>query len=320
MEESAFIEEWNSETPYIEAHSSGSTGNPKKIRLSKHDMLLSARATNDFFGINKHSILVCPMDYRFIGAKMMAVRSLISGAKLVSIPPSNHFDFDCRADLLAVVPSQVDCILKNEKLLRLTRNLIIGGAPLDDERRAALINAGIRAYITYGMTETASHVALSALDSDVFTALPGITFSLDNRSCLIINMPERDVNRVVTNDIALLVDSQHFRWLGRFDNVINSGGLKIHPEQIEPVVKNVLKELKLPFTDVQIVGTPSDKWGEEAVCLIETDRILDNNIRTIILTKIKKSVTDVRYTPHDIICVKKIARTPNGKKIYKNDR
>ena len=318
-----FARAWASSLPYIETETSGSTGEPKMIRLSKHDMLCSARATLEFLKIRKGSRFICPMDFRYIGAKMMYVRAKIADGELINPPPSNLFSFDGFADLLAIVPSQVDNFIAQPTLLSRIKNIIIGGSFLNNYRRDFLLEYQhknkneLKIFCTYGMTETASHVALSPLSSDIYTGLPGITFSKDSRDCLVINLIGRDANQVVTNDIVELIDGSNFRIIGRHDNVINSGGLKIQPELIEPYIETVLNKFKIPFSGILVTSSPSAKWGEEAVCFIETSINLNECQIKIITENVKQSLEDKRKAPRKYIAITKLNRTSTGKIIRK---
>ena len=260
-----FISQWLDSRDFIEAHTSGSTGAPKAVRLAKADMRASARATNGFFGLTEGSLFVSPLSPDYIAGKMMIVRALEAGGEIVMLPPSNHFEMpEADVALLAIVPSQVPWLLERGDSARV-RNIIIGGAKLDDSMRRALVDAGFNAYETYGMTETCSHVALRHVSGEVFSAMPGVTFSTDARGCLEIDIPNMSVKRVVTNDIVELHSEKEFRWLGRFDNVINSGGIKIFPEELEErIARLVPREVCGEF---YIVGRRHDVWGE-CVCMV----------------------------------------------------
>lgn len=301
---------WDDASGYIEVQTSGSTGVPKKIFLSKHDMRVSADTTNLFFGLGAGSRFVCPMSFDFIGARMMLVRARQCGGILEVIPPSNSFTFEAEADLLAIVPSQVDALVEN---IRKPRNVIIGGAPLDAKRRKLLIDSQINAFTTYGMTETASHVALARIDSKIYNALPGVTFSLDERGCIVIDMYGRDVSHIVTNDLAELFSPTAFRWLGRYDNIINSGGIKINPEEIEAIAAKVLDSLGIVHTGLVVVPDESDKWGLEAVLKIETDSPISDSQLGRIRKAIKDLLPDPRKTPRQILTVTALPRTGSGK-------
>ena len=299
-----FLREWHSPSDYIEAHTSGSTGAPKRIRLLKHDMLVSARATNRRFGISTSSVLALPLSIDYIAGKMMCVRAIEAGCTLLEMPVSNHIVVDRHVDLLAVVPSQVDSLLAQSDAHSLVGNLIVGGAPLDAVRAEALRCRGFRTYSTYGMTETCSHVALADIsDPDApFVAMPGISFELDSRSCLVVIAPEFSFRRLVTNDIVDLHDSHTFHWLGRADNVINSGGIKIPAEQLE---HDLAPYINVPF---YVVGCKDSRWGEVPVIVFEGS---PDDVQAIIDTL--RDVIDHRRCPRKAFAVKTLPRTPNGK-------
>ena len=302
------MREWQSESRYIVAHTSGSTGVPKEIRLLKDDMRVSARATNLRFGITQNSVLACPLSVDYIAGKMMVVRALEANCKFIQLPVSNTLEIDCNVDLLAIVPSQVESLLAIENAADKIKNVIIGGAPLSDALADRLCRAGINAYATYGMTETCSHVALAPITPGerIFKAMPGISFECDDRGCLIINAPSFSFITLITNDIVELVDRNSFKWLGRYDNVINSGGLKISPEVLE-------NEIRRWFSGIFYVTSVVDvKWGEVPVIVFEGEK--DEEIGLI---EHLRSKINHKYCPAHAFAVERIPRTSNGKIIRK---
>lgn len=299
-----FNSEWCNCEPYIMAHTSGSTGTPKPIQLLKSDMEASAHATNMFFGLKQGAVFACPLDYGYIAAKMMAVRAEIAKGTLIEMPASNSFNITQHIDLLAIVPIQVKCLLKNKHWASKVQNIIIGGAQLPHDDAQALLNAGYKCWQTYGMTETCSHVALKAVDESWYTALPGISFSIDNRNCLIIKAQHLSQHTFFTNDIVTLHSATEFEWMGRYDNVINSGGIKIHPEALEAQIHTTLNP---PF-EFYITGRPHPKWGEAVTMIAATTKD--------ILETVKDELSKIlphRYLPKQYIAVKKLPRTNNGK-------
>ena len=300
---SAFASEWNDAgKDFVVAHTSGSTGTPKEIRLSKNDMATSARATNRFFGIDSGSLLHLPLSPSYIAGKMMIVRASVAGCELLAEKPSSSplADYAGRdITLSAVVPSQIPGLL-NGKGWRKIDNLIIGGAPLSAATERKLQELGVPAYATYGMTETCSHVALRKLGSELFRALPDISFSLDERGCLAIDAPQFSFKRVVTNDLAELDGAGAFRWLGRYDNVINSGGIKIIPEAIEERIAPLMGDA--PF---YISSRESERWGTEAVMIVEGET------SPVSLAQLKDLLGVI--CPKEIICEPKFDRTSSSK-------
>lgn len=267
-----FLAEWHDDKDYIVAHTSGSTGAPKEIRLPKADMRLSARATNLRLNITENSRLFCPLSGGYIAGKMMIVRALEADCELGLCTPSNSF-MDSSAvekfmqegavDLVAVVPSQAKILLVVQGVVR---NVIIGGAPISPELEMELVahgNSATHFYATYGMTETCSHVALRQLGSEEYRAMEGVKFDVDRRGCLKIIAPRYSFKELQTNDVVALLPGSDtaFRWLSRYDNVINSGGVKLYPEKIEA---KLAPYVPYPF---YIKGVPHEKWGT-GVCLV----------------------------------------------------
>lgn len=260
-----FLEEWYGDSPAVVARTSGSTGTPKEIHLLKSDMEASARATNSFFGIGPDSVLGLPLSVGYIAGKMMVVRSIVAGCRLRQFAVSNALCVDSPVDLLSVVPSQVPSLLTDRASAVNIANLLVGGAPLSPELERQIAVSGIQAYIGYGMTETCSHVALRRIGSTeaAYLAMPGIRFSTDGRGCLVIYSDRFSWRTLTTNDVVDLTGPESFVWRGRADNVINSGGIKLHPEEIE---RRIGPFIERPF---YVVGHPSAKWGECVALVFE---------------------------------------------------
>ena len=298
-----FLEEWNNPSPYVHVQTSGSTGTPKPMLVEKSRMLASARITNDFLGLQPGDTALLCMSLDFIAGKMMVVRALERGLRLVCVEPSGHplrHNGDCpiceqRSELqgdcpqcvvlndqtplsfAAMVPLQVYNSLQvteERERLKQIKHLIIGGGAIDDALAAELKTFPNAVWSTYGMTETLSHIALRRLSgpdaSDWYTPFPSVTVSLSDDSTLIIDAPEVCPDRLITNDIANLSLGPgpndrfpQFRILGRKDNVICSGGLKIQAEELE---RQLRPHLRVPYL---ISKRPDSKFGEIVVLLTE---------------------------------------------------
>lgn len=312
-EAEAFLAEWENSDDTILAHTSGSTGTPKEIRLPKADMRVSARATNRRFGLTASSLLVCPLSAGYIAGKMMLVRALEADCSLIFEPPSNHplqRHYGATIDLLPVVPSQCAALLENPLAARV-RNVIVGGAPMSRGLETRLQDAPFAAFATYGMTETCSHVALRQPGSRDYTAMPGVAFATDHRDCLKIIAPDYTFGTLQTNDVVRLHTPSTFEWLGRYDNVINTGGVKF---EVEPLEEILAEEISEPF---YLVGVPDEKWGQRVVLRIETgSEAVDPQAVSEILEFCKKRFP--RYAvPKEITPIVHFARTPSGKVIRK---
>lgn len=305
----SFIAEWQSDSSFIEAHTSGSTGTPKAILLRKSDMEASARATNARFGIDAASVLALPLSVDYIAGKMMVVRALTAGCRLVELPLSNEIiipDDISRIDLLPVVPSQIQSLLRQPHLSLKIRNLLIGGAAPSPDDCHKLVLSGYNAFISYGMTETCSHVALAHADDSrrVFRAMPGITFETDDDGRLVINAPAFSFGHLLTNDLVTLLSPDAMIWRGRADGVINSGGIKLIPEELEALYRDFLGGY-----DFFVTGIKDDIWGEAVTLVIESpEDEADSIMRTL-----RQSIADHRRVPKSVIAVPELARTSNGK-------
>ena len=315
-----FVEEYVGDGDYVIAHTSGSTGTPKEIGLKKSDMKASARLTNEFFCINNGSVLYLPLSPTYIAGKMMIVRAIEAGATIYEEAPSNEPLSDYNGpdiDLMAVVPSQLGFLINSPGLLEKVKSMIIGGGQLPIRVEHWLADRGVNAYKTYGMTETCSHVALSnvsATECLPFEALGETTFECDERGCLVINAPQFSTKRYVTNDIVKLVDAGRFYWLGRIDNVINTGGIKVFPEEIEAKLATII-----PHTRFFITSRQSDKWGEEIVLALEypalpAGKIKEGEIKPDFVERVKK-ILPAYAVPRRYAAIGKFKETNSGKVI-----
>ena len=279
-----FIEEWNNDSEYVEVKTSGSTGEPKRMMVEKRRMLNSARITCDFLGLKPGDTALLCMSTDYIAGKMMIVRSIERGLKLITVLPSGHpLDLWSLArqesrekhwyiDFAAMVPMQVYNSLQvpeeKERLMAI-RHLIIGGGAIDDAMEAELRTFPNAVWSTYGMTETLSHIALRRISgpeaSEWYMPFPTVKLSTTDEGCLVIDAPEVCADTLITNDIVELKPDGRFRVLGRKDNVICSGGIKIQIEEVE-------RELK-PYARVPyIISKKKDeKFGEIVVLLTEGD-------------------------------------------------
>ena len=276
MDLQTFIAEWRSDKPTVLVHTSGSTGKPKAMLVEKRRMEASARITCRFLGLREGdtALLCMPLDY--IAGKMMVVRAETCGLRLVSITPSSHplATVAGHLDFAAMVTLQVWNSLQVPEeceRLRQIRHLIIGGGAIDEAMAQALADFPHAVWSTYGMTETLSHIALRRLSgpeaTDWYTPFEGVQVALDAEGCLLIDAPAVHEGRLKTNDIAELRPDGGFRILGRKDNVICSGGIKIQAEEVERLLR---PHLEAPF---MVTKAPDKQLGEQVVLLTESSDV-----------------------------------------------
>ncbi|MCG8482228.1 MAG: AMP-binding protein [Clostridia bacterium] len=267
----AFIQSWISDQDFIEVNTSGSTGTPKLIRLYKSVLINSAIYTAEAlsFKENENALLCLPAKY--IAGKMMIIRAFVNNMNLIIKEPSsnplsdNHFNID----FAAMIPLQVSNILKSKDVgkLKMVRNLIIGGGAIDPNIEKALKDFPNNVYATYGMTETATHIALKKLNStakhNYYHCLFGITVRKGSDQCLIINAPHISPEEIKTNDLANIYSDTQFEIIGRKDNIINTGGIKIIPEVLESKIKQFINY------NLFVSSLPDQELGEKLILVIE---------------------------------------------------
>ena len=269
-----FLLHWLDDEDHIRLKTSGSTGDPKVINLHKQVMVNSAINTGDYFNLQPgDSALLC-LPARYIAGKMMLVRAIMLGLELDTAHPASYVLFEDEKcyDLCAMAPIQLKNTLNR---LKCFKRIIVGGSPVPDALVQSIQDTPTEIFETYGMTETASHVAVKKLnhrelpDDHLFHCLAGNKLTLDDRDCLVIHSNHLSDKPIKTNDMVKLHSDTQFEWLGRIDNVINSGGVKIHPEQVE---RKLSAHIKTRFF---VASLPDPDFGEQVVLLVEDD---ENNL------------------------------------------
>lgn len=304
-----FLIDWLNNKDHLFVKTSGSTGEPKSIKLMKQAMVNSAIATGDFFGLTPGDKALDCLPSHFIAGKMMLVRAMILGLEIDCVEPSAHpiFDYEKEYDFCAMIPLQ----LKNT--INYTQNIktiIVGGSMVPKPLKKKIKERPSLFFETYGMTETVTHVAVKRLESLnqngelVFRALPNVNFSQDDRNCLVIEAPNLVEDSLVTNDIVTLENDKTFKWLGRYDNVINSAGVKLYPELIEDKLQTIIPNRYIITAVEDIV------LGEKLILIIEGDDIDELGI----LDSIKASQAFDKFEiPKEVFSISKFSETINGK-------
>lgn len=271
----------------LTARSSGSTGAPKTVVFERQHVINAIEASAEHFGwaMGPDFIAWCPLSLEGVGGRMFVWRAMHLGWTLLPAVPSMHPDFPAdkfaaiRANLVAATPYQAQHLSASGALKRIDQ-LLIGGAPMPPALEQALLQgqqdtgrdgAGFatRIHHTFGMTETLTHIAERNLGNPAYRSLPGVSLSsLEGQ--LVINAPNRGVQQLLTRD-EVEIDPAHadqFFWHGRTDNVINSDGLKIHPEQLEARLIEAQNSIFAPDT-FYIIGRPHAETGEQVTLVID---------------------------------------------------
>jgi O-succinylbenzoic acid--CoA ligase len=294
-----FILNWIDDSDEIQLQTSGTTSKPTTICISKAAFINSAKATGIFFNLKAENSALCCLPFSYIAAKMMFIRAWVLGLKLDTLEPSsNPLEYTTQYyDFSAMVPLQVH---KSYSKLNQIGTLLVGGAPVSMALANLLEGQQSAIFETFGMTETVSHIAAKNLSKGekTFTVLPDISIAVNDNDCLVIKAPKLNSNILQTNDVVTLVSKHSFVWLGRHDNVVNSGGLKIHPEQLEYTLQGQIKNRFF------IASIPDEILGQKVVLIIEGE---SQNI------ELDFSEINTKKRPKHTFFVKKFCETNSGK-------
>jgi O-succinylbenzoic acid--CoA ligase len=337
-----FAREWLSGVQRFALQTSGSTGTPKAIYLARRQMEASAHATGAALGLRPgQQALVC-LPTRYVAGRMMVVRGFVLNLGMhVVEPASNPFsmlDPAVRPDFAAFIPLQMQTLLdialvapgdpcytedtaisfRYRRLLEGMQAILIGGGPLGEALHNNIGRLAAPVYHTYGMTETATHVALRRLNgperSDAFIPLPGVELALDDRGCIAIRGEVTAGKWLQTNDIVDLRDDGSFVWLGRWDNVINSGGVKVQIETVESAVAALQArrtDLAWAGRRLAIAGQPDERLGQ-VVALVVEGQPLGATDETAIQDALRAELE--RFTvPRRFAYLPDLPQTPTGK-------
>lgn len=297
-----FLNIWLNTNAYVIVQTSGSTGAPKPIKLLKKHMTNSALATGKYFNTLAGTKALLCLSANYIAGKMMLVRAMVLGWDIHIKPPSAQpIEENEKYDFVAMVPIQVQQSLS---YLNQIKTLIIGGAPLATTIYNQLLQKTTACYVTYGMTETCTHIAIKKINHEnntPYKTLSNITISQDERDCLVINAPKITSVAITTNDIVKIIAPNKFLWLGRHDSVINSGGIKLFPEQIEQKLSSQIT------TRFFVAGIPDKVLGEKLILLIES-----NTQYTLNYTSLKTPLLKYEQ-PKEVFFLPKFIETSTGK-------
>ncbi|MBL7951181.1 MAG: AMP-binding protein [Flavobacteriales bacterium] len=303
----------------LRATTSGTTGPPKRYIIPRADLMASAALTARAFDLKSRDRVLHCLPSDFVAGKMMLVRAFVLGLDLHVIDPRgsvlDHLGTNEHFRFAAMVPLQLHRALNEDRdrVEAQFETILLGGGPVSEALSVALQGLRTKVHIGYGSTETVTHVALRSLNgegaSDAFTALGDVHFGRDPRGCLVVHTPHLGVPQHVTNDLVELLDDTHFRWLGRYDNVILSGGKKIFPEQLEAKTAGVI-----PYAHY-FTSTPDDLLGQSVLLVLECPKDeadVMNEVMPLLLT-----VLHPHELPRRVRTVPTFERTSGGKVIRK---
>ena len=301
-----FLMDWLDHSETIDLVTSGTTASPKKIRFQKQALVNSAIATGDFFNVSVGDRALHCLPSNFIAGKMMLIRAMILGLSLDLVSPKRNpfYKNQKTYDFVAMTPMQVFHSLDN---IQQVKKLIIGGAFVSKSLQEALLKTKVKAYETYGMTETLSHIAVRTMEDppSEFRCLPYVEIEQDQRGCLVVTSELLQVDHFITNDAIELLEDQRFKLIGRVDEVINSGGVKLHPQQIERKLSQVIS------AHFFIGGIADDELGEKVILALKHSASIDLDQLTDRIKKCKS--LEPFECPKSIVIFSNFMETDSGK-------
>jgi len=317
----AFCKIWLDGQESFILKTSGSTGEPKPISLSRKQMEASALLTGKTFGLKEQDLALVCLNVEYIAGIMMLVRGMVLNLKLLIIPPSSNPLLNIenqKIDFAAFVPLQLQSILESNNThflntLNQMKAIIVGGAAVSQQLVEQIQGLSVPVYSTYGMTETVSHIAIRRINgedtSQNFKVLTGVKIGIDERNCLNILAAASNFELVQTNDLVEIIAEDEFKLLGRFDNIINSGGVKIQLEKVENTVESLLESLHI--NRFFAYGMADERLGQKLILVLESEN-LDDEIKRKLIEDIK-SVSDTYQIPKNIFTISAFSETPTGK-------
>ncbi len=307
------IMDWH-KNEVFEFRTSGSTGIPKSISFSKDQVKASINQSKVAFNLSPNDTALISLPMRYVAGKMMLYRALQIGMNVVTFDPKVELEdvIGESVSFAAFVPQQIDYLIESRdgrKWLESIRIVLVGGSAINFSLEAKLMTLSNEVYHTYGMTETLTHIAVKKLSqggSNSFSPLPNVSLSVSKENTLVISAHHLGV-KLETNDVVRLNEDQSFLVFGRIDNVINSGALKIHPENLESIFRKYIPN------DLIVLGVPDERWGEKVVLVIESTFSIDPEW----IMAAKSEIPRTKW-PKQIKYVNKLPRTESGKVIRKN--
>ncbi len=313
-----FIKYWESKPEFLEIKTSGSTGEPKIIQLSRNQILASVKQTQKAFNITSEDQLICNLNLDYIAGKLMIIRALELKCDLIIIEPCadpflniDKMDYMIRQkshrNFMAFVPLQLEAMLKNEKsisLLNTAKSILIGGAALNPNLQEKAKTIKTPVYLTYGMTETVTHVAIQNVkEEDEFQVLDGIEIKTDQRNCLMIKGKTTNNEWITTNDLVTVSGKKSFKLIGRIDEIINSGGAKINPEEVNRIAQQY-------YPESFAYGRKDEKLGEKVVLFVKS-AVKDEDYNSKL--KLMRAQLPKFAVPKEVYFLKEFKQTKTGK-------
>ncbi|MBD1397539.1 AMP-binding protein [Pontibacter sp. JH31] len=317
-----FCKDWLNGVQEFPIQTSGSTGTPKLITLTRRQLEISARRTIRILGLSADDHMLVCLNTEYIAGMMMLVRGLLANMQMTIVDPVGNplalVPEGEKIDFASFVPMQLQTILQDlpEAMQQLNqmKAILVGGAPVSFTLQRSLQQLQVPVYHTYGMTETASHIALRMLNgphaAEYYETMDGVKIGQDSRGCLTIKADITENKTLITNDIVEILTPTRFRWIGRADNTINTGGVKVQTEVVEVAVSEALAALD-ETPRFFVASQPDELLGEKVILVLEGKKLTEET-ELQIQEKLKGLLRKFEM-PKDIYYSSAFSETATGK-------
>lgn len=249
---------------------SGTTGAAKEIQFSKSQIIASTFRTANFFGLKSSDHVLHTLPHTFVAGRMNILRALVLEQNIFYLSNwKSKEDWEQLRELgmdwWPCTPMMLETVIDLGIDLSFIKKILLGGAPVSQGLLNKLQGWTTEVWEGYGMTETLTHIACRKINQGIpsgFTPMPKVRISFLEDQLIKVEDEELQ-NTVVTQDRGREGGDGTFMVLGRMDDVINSGGIKIFPEHVEAFLNNLIPG------KFAVVKQQDDHLGEKVICLYE---------------------------------------------------
>ena len=291
---------------------SGSSGAPKRVVLSRETVLASAAASAARLGGAGPWLLALPSSY--VAGLNVVVRSLVAGHRPRVLGDLSLHDTVVDDGYVSLVPTQLHRWLGSPgeaRALSRFRAVLVGGGPIDTSLKRRASDAGIRLVATYGMAETCGGCVYDglpldgvgvALGADGRVRLSGpVLFDgyLDDRAATAEVLVDGWFH---TADAGRLDEDGRLHVLGRLDDMVVSGGVNV------PTAAVAARLREHPQVQAaEVLGVSDSEWGHRVVAVVVGDLALDEARAWVGETHPRS------WAPREVVVVPELPMLANGK-------
>ncbi len=286
---------------------SGSTGKAKTISIHRKQIVASAQASLAFFKLTPGQRVLLCLSTESIGGCMLLYRAILGKLEVIVKEPSRSVHCETPVDFTSLVPLQFHTLRENNpEHFKQLGTILLGGSSIDQDTESFIQTLDNKVYQSFGMTETVSHIALRKVGYEsAYTCLPNVSVAKGDQDELLIHAPFITGQEVLkTQDVASLINDKQFIWKGRLDFIINSGGVKICPEEVEARCAQHIAEPHI------VSSLPDKALGSVVVLCIELsdERSLDR------IQQVLDAIDFPKYhRPRKVLRIPEIPRLDNDK-------